>query len=44
MKVVANNLEARRPEVSTYSEAVTRLNRLHIKEDAITDAEWSDQG
>jgi hypothetical protein len=45
VKVVANNLEARHPEVSTHAQAVARLKRLHIEEDAITDiAEWSDQG
>jgi hypothetical protein len=35
VKVVANNLEARLPEVITYVEAVARLKRLHIEEDAI---------
>src|SRR5262245_28005459 len=45
VKVVANNLEARHPEVSTYAEAVERLKRLGIEEDAITDiAGWSDEG
>ena len=45
VKVVANNLEARHPEVRTYEEAVSRLNRLDIEEDAITDiAEWSQDG
>jgi hypothetical protein len=33
------------PEVGTYEEAVARLKRLDIEEDAITDiAEWSDEG
>ena len=45
VRVVANNLEARHPEVSTHAQAVARLKRLKIEEDAITDiAEWSDQG
>jgi hypothetical protein len=44
-KVVANNLEARHSEVEAYAEAVARLKRLQIEEDAITDiAEWSDEG
>jgi hypothetical protein len=45
VKVVANNLEARHPEVRTYEEAVARLKHLDIEEDAITDiAEWSNEG
>jgi hypothetical protein len=45
VKVVANNLEAPHPEVRTYEEAVARLKRLDIEEEALTDiAEWSDQG
>ena len=45
VKVVANNLEARHPDVRTYADAVARLKRLDIEEDAITDiAEWSDEG
>jgi hypothetical protein len=44
VKVVANNLEARRPEVRTHGEAVPRLKRRQI-EAAVTDiAEWGDQG
>ena len=34
-KVVANNLEARHSEVEAYAEAVARLKRLDIEEDAI---------
>jgi hypothetical protein len=42
---VANNLEARHPEVSAYAEAVARLKRRQIEEGAITDiAGWSDDG
>lgn len=46
VKVVANNLEARHPEVTTHAEAVARLKRLQIEEDRdVTDiAEWSDEG
>lgn len=46
IKVVANNLEARHPQVKTYDEAVARLNRLQLEEGReITDiAEWSDAG
>ena len=46
VKVVANNLEARHPEVRTYEEAVARLNRLQLEEGRdVTDiAEWSDEG
>src|SRR5262245_58215700 len=46
VKVVANNLEARHPQVKTYAEAVERLRRLEIEEDRdVTDiAEWSDDG
>lgn len=45
VKVVASNLEARHAEVSTHAQAVTRLNRLHIEEEDVTDiAEWSDVG
>ncbi len=46
VKVVANNLEARHPEVTTHAEAVARLQRLQIEEDRdVTDiAEWSDDG
>jgi hypothetical protein len=45
VKVVANNLEARHPEVRSHEEALARLMRLDIEEDAITDiAGWSDEG
>ena len=45
VKIVANNLEARHPDVRTYADAVARLKRLDIEEVAITDtAEWSDDG
>jgi hypothetical protein len=45
VKVVANNLEARHPEVRSYEEALARLKHLDIEEDAITDiAGWSDEG
>jgi hypothetical protein len=45
VKVVANNLEARHPEVRSYEEALARLKRLDIEEDAITDiAGWNDEG
>jgi hypothetical protein len=45
VKVVANNLEARHPQVGSYAEAVERLRRLDIEEDRdVTDvAEWSDE-
>jgi hypothetical protein len=46
VKVVANNLEARHPQVMTYAEAVARLTRLQLEEGRdVTDiAEWSDAG
>jgi hypothetical protein len=45
VKVVTNNREARHREVRTYADAVARLERPDIEEDAITDiAEWSDDG
>ena len=45
LKVVASNLEARHPEVRSHEEALARLKRLDIEEDAITDiAGWSDEG
>ena len=44
VNVVANNLEARHPQVKTYAEAVERLRRLDLEQDRdVTDiAEWSD--
>jgi hypothetical protein len=46
VNVVANNLEARHPQVKTYAEAVARLNRLQLEEGRdVTDiGEWSDAG
>ena len=45
VKVVASKLEARHPEVRSHEEALARLKRLDIEEDAITDiAGWSDEG
>jgi hypothetical protein len=45
VQIIRNSREARHPQVSTHSEAVERLRRLHIDEDTVTDiAEWNDRG
>jgi hypothetical protein len=45
VKIAHSHLEAQHPHVTSYAEAVERLRRLHIEEEAVTDiAAWSDAG